>query len=317
MNILFTGGCGFIGSNVINFFCKKYPNSNIYNIDKLDYCSSKKNVGSFSNYTFIKGDINSTDLVTFILNNYQIDYILHFAAQSHVDNSFGDSLIYSKDNILGTHALLECSKEYGKLKKFIHISTDEVYGEVEENETSHEKSLLNPTNPYAASKAAAEFLVRSYYSSFNLPVIITRGNNVFGPRQYPEKIIPKFINQIIENKKMTIHGTGLTRRNFIYVDNVSTAVDIVLKKGEINNIYNIGTMNEYSVLEISNILINKICPDKNIEENLEYVTDRNFNDKRYCINFKKLLNLGWKEHISFDEGIDKTIQWYKENKNHW
>lgn len=317
MNILFTGGCGFIGSNVINYFCKKYPDSNIYNIDKLDYCSNLKNIIPHQNYKFIKGDINSTDLISFILNNFKIDFIIHLAAQSHVDNSFGNSLIYSRDNILGTHCLLECAKEYGKLKKFIHVSTDEVYGEVDENEVSNEKSLLNPTNPYAASKAAAEFLVRSYYISFNLPIVITRGNNVFGPRQYPEKIIPKFINQLFQNKKMTIHGNGQTRRNFIYVDNVSTAIDIILKKGVINNIYNIGTNNEYSVLDISKILIEKIFPDKDYQQNIEFVKDRNFNDKRYCINFKKLLDLGWKEHVSFKEGINITIEWYKENKNHW
>ena len=316
-NILFTGGCGFIGSNVINFFCEKYKSSKIYNIDRIDYCSNIKNVNNYQNYKFIKGDINSTDLVNFVLNNYEIEYIIHFAAQSHVDNSFGNSLIFSKDNILGTHSLLECSRNYGKLKKFIHISTDEVYGEVDDETISCEKSILNPTNPYAASKAAAEFLVRAYYISFNLPIIITRGNNVYGPRQYPEKIIPKFINQLLNNDLMTIHGNGSSRRNFIYVDDVSSAIDIILNKGEINQIYNIGSENEYSVLDIANLLLTKIKPDQKIEDNVKYVTDRNFNDRRYAIDYTKLKLLGWKEKINFTDGIQKTINWIQNNKNYW
>ena len=189
MKYLITGGYGFIGSNVLCFLCEKYPDSVFYNIDKLDYCSSKKNVSDFKNYHFIKGDIKSSDLINYILHNYQIDIIIHFAAQSHVDNSFGNSINFSYDNIIGTHTLLECSRIYNKLTKFIHISTDEVYGEIEEDDISSENSILNPTNPYAATKAAAEFLVKSYYTSFKLPIIITRGNNVFGPKQYPEKII--------------------------------------------------------------------------------------------------------------------------------
>ena len=316
-NILFTGGCGFIGSNVVNYFCEKYKSSNIYNIDRIDYCSNIKNVNDYPNYMFIKGDINSTDLINFILNNYKIDYIIHFAAQSHVDNSFGNSLVFSKDNILGTHSLLECSRIYGKLKKFIHISTDEVYGEVDDDTVSCEKSILNPTNPYAASKAAAEFLVRAYYISFNLPIIITRGNNVYGPRQYPEKIIPKFIEQLLDNKTMTIHGDGSSRRNFIYVDDVSSAIDIILEKGEINQIYNIGSENEYSVIDIAELLLRIIRPNYNLEDNIEHVTDRNFNDRRYAIDYTKLKLLGWQEKTNFIEGIQKTINWIQNNKNYW
>ena len=175
MNILVTGGCGFIGSNFINYILKKGDNINIFNIDCLNYCANESNVISSPRYKFIKGNITSKDLVLHILNEYAIDAIIHFAAQSHVDNSFDNSLQYTTDNVMGTHVLLQASKEYGKIKKFLHFSTDEVYGEVDlEHPGCHEKSLLNPTNPYAATKAAAEFLVRSYYHSFKLPVVIVR-----------------------------------------------------------------------------------------------------------------------------------------------
>ena len=214
--------------------------------------------------------------------------------------------------------MLECCKNYKNIKKFIHISTDEVYGEVEKDECSNEKSLLNPTNPYAASKAAAEFLVKAYYTSFNLPIIITRGNNVFGPRQYPEKIIPKFINQILNNQKMTIHGLGNSVRNFIYIDDVCNAIDLILNNGKINEVYNIGTENEYSVKDIAKLLLEIMSPQKKLEDCIIYVEDRNFNDKRYSVNSKKLQDLGWEEKSNFKDSIKKTIQWYKNlEKDYW
>jgi dTDP-glucose 4,6-dehydratase len=238
--------------------------------------------------------------------------VIHFAAQTHVDNSFGNSLEFTIDNILGTHTLLECCRVYNKIKRFIHISTDEVYGEVDiDHKGCSEKSLLNPTNPYAATKAGAEFIVRSYYYSFNMPVIITRGNNVYGPRQYPEKLIPKFINQLLNNEKCTIHGVGETRRNFIYVDDVAKAVEIILQKGIVNNIYNIGTNNEYSVSEIADKLIKYLKPNDKVEDWIQYVTDRNFNDYRYAIESKELRNLGWQEETGFDKGFEHTIEWFK------
>jgi len=316
-NILVTGCCGFIGSNFVNNFLKNYENINIYNIDKIDYCAREKNVICVENYKFIKGDIKSVDLINFILNQYQIDTIIHFAAQSHVDNSFGNSIEFTNDNVLGTHTLLECCRIYNKIKRFIHVSTDEVYGEVEENETCSENSLLNPTNPYAASKAAAEFLVRSYGISFKLPIIITRGNNVYGPLQYPEKLIPKFIFQILDNKKCTIHGKGETVRNFIYIDDVSTAFEKILFFGKIGQIYNIGTQNEYSVLQITQKLIDILKPDGRLDDYIEYVEDRKFNDKRYSICNKKLLDLGWKEETEFNKGLQKTVEWYINNRDYW
>ena len=230
MNILVTGGCGFIGSNFINYILKTHNHIKIFNIDCLNYCANVKNVFDHPNYKFINGNITSKDLVLHILNEYSIDAIIHFAAQSHVDNSFDNSLQYTTDNVMGTHVLLQASKEYGKIKKFLHFSTDEVYGEVDlEHPGCHEKSLLNPTNPYAATKAAAEFLVRSYYHSFNLPVVIVRCNNVYGPNQYPEKLIPKFIKLLREGKSLTIHGNGSTRRNFIWAEDVAIATELIFK----------------------------------------------------------------------------------------
>jgi UDP-glucose 4,6-dehydratase len=311
-NILITGGCGFIASNFINHLLEKYDNLNIYNLDILNYCSNENNVNPHKNYKFIKGDICSRDLVSFILNEYQIDTIIHFAAQSHVDNSFGKSLDFTRDNVLGTHNLLECSRIYKKIKRFIHVSTDEVYGEVEMNETCNEKSLLNPTNPYAASKAAAEFIVKSYSYSFKLPIIITRGNNVYGPRQYPEKLIPKFIKQLHNNEKCTIHGQGLSRRNFLHVFDVSNAFEKILFKGKLNEIYNIGTENEYSVLDILRLLVKYIKNDDNYMNYGKFVKDRDFNDFRYSVNSDKLIQLGWKRNIEFNKGLQNTIKWYLE-----
>jgi dTDP-glucose 4,6-dehydratase len=304
LNILVTGGCGFIGSNFINYFLDKYDTYKVYNIDSLNYCASKDNVKDNKNYKFIQGDITDKSLISFILNEFNIDTIIHFAAQSHVDSSFDSSLQYTKDNILGTHVLLECSRLYGKIERFIHFSTDEVYGEVD---LSHpgckETSLLNPTNPYAATKAAAEFLVSSYNHSFKLPYIIIRCNNVYGPNQYKEKLIPKFIDLLKSGNKCTIHGNGETRRNFIHSYDVATAVDTVLKSKVLNTIINIGTFNEYSVMDITKLLIKYIHNIDSYESYITFVEDRPFNDFRYSIDSSKLRELGWKETINFEEGL--------------
>jgi len=324
MSILITGGCGFIGSNYINNLLKseKFNNETldyVINIDKLDYCSDKDNVNSndSNKYIFIEGSICDKELLKRIFDMYNIEYVVHFAAQTHVDNSFDNSINYTIDNILGTHQLIECCRLFGNIKKFIHISTDEVYGEISINsEYSTEVSLLNPTNPYAATKAGAEFIVRSYYYSYNMPIVIIRCNNVYGAKQYPEKIIPKFITLLRKNKKMTIHGAGLTRRNFIYVDDVINAINIIAINGEFNNVYNIGTTDEYNVIEIATILLNHIKgAEENIEDWVEYIKDRNFNDYRYAINTTKLNNLGWEKTINFKDGIKKTVDWYINNEN--
>jgi dTDP-glucose 4,6-dehydratase len=309
MNILVTGGCGFIGSNFINYILKKDDNINIFNIDCLNYCANENNVADNPRYKFIKGNITSKDLVLHILNEYEIDAIIHFAAQSHVDNSFDNSLQYTTDNVMGTHVLLQASKEYGKIKKFLHFSTDEVYGEVDlEHPGCHEKSLLNPTNPYAATKAAAEFLVRSYYHSFKLPVVIVRCNNVYGPNQYPEKLIPKFIKLLKEGKKLTVHGKGDTRRNFIWAEDVASATELIFYKGELNEVYNIGTTQEYSVLDVAKILVERMTKDKILDNHVIFVEDRPFNDYRYSVDTTLLKSLGWEEkHIDFIKNLEILI----------
>lgn len=321
-NILVTGGCGFIASNFLNYMIRKYDRYNFINLDAMYYCANEKNITKSNrnkkNYKFIKGTIQNKELVDFILTENKIDTIIHFAAQSHVDNSFSNPIQYTKDNILGTHILLESVREYGNIEKFIHVSTDEVYGEsvCQETDIKNEKSILNPTNPYAATKASAEMLVNSYVYSYGLPVIITRGNNVYGPRQYPEKLIPKFINLLLDDKKCTIHGEGETERSFLYVDDVVKAFEMILSKGKIGEIYNIGTNYEYSVMEIARRLIKLIhnCDmneDRHFKKYIEFVEDRKYNDKRYNISFNKLLSLGWKQETFIDEGLKKTFEHYK------
>jgi dTDP-glucose 4,6-dehydratase len=315
-NILITGGCGFIGSNFINFFYNSNSEYKIINLDAMYYCACETNVEKevreSDRYKLVKGNLCSYDLVYHIINDYNIEYVIHFAAQSHVQNSFDDSLQYTKDNIVGTHNLLEVCRKYGKIKRFIHVSTDEVYGEsmISDNENKkNEESILCPTNPYAATKAGAELIAQSYYHSFNLPIIITRGNNVYGANQYPEKIIPRFIKQLKEDKKVTIQGDGSNIRAFIHVMDVARAFALILEKGEIGEIYNIGSDDneEYSVLEIAKMLIKKIKKTDEYNEYLEYIEDRPFNDKRYYISNEKIKKLGWTIIENFDEGINGLI----------
>nr|QDY51902.1 hypothetical protein 1_287 [Mimiviridae sp. ChoanoV1] len=320
MNLLITGGCGFIGSNFINHILGSELSSkeyNIINIDALYYCADEKNITeqirNSDNYTFIKGNINDVDLVKHILLHHKINSVIHFAAQSHVQNSFNDSIQFTNDNILGTHNLLECCKKYGKLERFIHVSTDEVYGESmldvnEQQKTEH--SILCPTNPYAATKAGAELIAQSYNHSFGMPIIITRGNNVYGPNQYPEKLIPKFIKQLKEGNKVTIQGDGSCVRAFLHAYDTAKAFQIVLEKGKIGEIYNIGCDEgmEYSVKDVASLLIKKIkgenvCVDKWID----YIEDRPFNDKRYYISNQKLKDLGWNISMDFEDGINQLI----------
>ncbi len=337
-NILITGGCGFIGSNFINHLYDKLyqnhlekselnqlkPNFHIYNIDALYYCASMNNVSenvrNSGHYTFIKGNITSYDLISHIVDQYKIDTIIHFAAQSHVDNSFENSLQYTQDNILGTHTLLEATRKYmnqnnGIFKRFIHISTDEVYGESmlnDEEDKKDEQSILCPTNPYAATKAGAELLAKSYYFSYKMPIIITRSNNVYGPNQYHEKLIPRFIKLLKENEKVTIQGNGDNVRSFLHVNDVSNAILLILEKGIIGEIYNIGgdDEDEYTVLQVAHLLIKMIknIDDANeVADYIRYVDDRPFNDKRYYISNDKVKKLGWKKSIDFINGLKELV----------
>ena len=280
------------------------------------YCANENNVKEeirkSDRYNLIKGNLCSIDLLNHILKDYNVDTIIHFAAQSHVQNSFDDSLKYTYDNIVGTHTLLESSRLYGKIIKFIHISTDEVYGESllsEDEEKKNEQSILCPTNPYAATKAGAELIANSYRYSFKMPIIITRGNNVYGPDQYPEKLIPKFIELLKNGKKVTIQGDGSNVRAFLHVLDVAKALELILEKGKIGEIYNIGSDEdkEYTVLEIAKILIKLIHKNENYDDYIEYIEDRPFNDKRYYISNEKVKNLGWEIKKDFYEGITELI----------
>jgi len=312
--LLVTGGCGFIGSNFINAIMKKYTHLMVYNIDALYYCANETNIDKelreSDRYHFIKGNICSMDLIQYILSSYQITHIIHFAAQSHVQNSFTDALQYTNDNILGTHHLLEAVRLYGKIERFIHVSTDEVYGEsiLDSNENKKtETSILIPTNPYAATKAGAELLAQSYIHSFHLPIIITRGNNVYGPNQYPEKVIPRFILLLQQNKKITIQGDGSCVRGFLHSIDTSQAFIKILEQGKIGEIYNIGCDEdmEYSIMDIAKLIYKIIKNTTEYDKWIEYVEDRPFNDKRYYISNQKLKDLGWGISVQLDEGLNK------------
>lgn len=315
-NLLVTGGCGFIGSNFINYYFYENKDVNIYNLDAMYYCANEKNVKEVirksDRYKLVKGNLCSFDLLNHILEAYKIDTIVHFAAQSHVQDSFSDSFKYTRDNILGTHTLLEAARLYNKINKFIHISTDEVYGEsllAENEEKKHEKSILCPTNPYAATKAGAELIAGSYRHSFNMPIIITRGNNVFGPNQYPEKLIPRFIKLLKEDKKVTIQGDGSNVRAFLHSLDVASALECILEHGKVGEIYNIGSDEdkEYTVLEIAQMLIKIIKKTENYDDWIEYIEDRPFNDLRYYISNEKVKNLGWVIRKDFMEGLMELV----------
>jgi len=316
INILITGGCGFIGSNFINYYFPKKKFNKMINLDIMYYCASETNINenirNDINYTFIKGDLCDMELMKNILNKYNITHIIHFAAQSHVQNSFEDSIKFTHDNILGTHTLLEACRKYNKIKKFIHVSTDEVYGEsmnsIEEmHKTEH--SILCPTNPYAATKAGAELIAQSYNHSYKMPIIITRGNNVYGMNQYPEKLIPLFIKLLKENKKVTIQGNGTSVRAFLHASDTASAFEAILENGIVGEIYNIGCdINmEYSVIDIAKILIKLIKGTENYDEWIEYIEDRPFNDMRYYISNIKLKNLGWNIKIKLMDGLKELI----------
>ena len=315
INVLITGGCGFIGSALVNYLVAKYPSIRFINLDRLDYVASLKNitVNDASNYHFVQGDITKFDLVMSLLKLYEIDTIIHLAAQSSVDHSNSNSFQHVQDNIVGTYTMLEAALQYGKIQRFIHCSTDECYGDQEDGNPVDETSILMPNNIYSATKASAEMLVRAYRVSHKLPIIVSRGNNCVGERQFPEKVWPSFIMKLLRGEKVKVHGNGSARRNFMYVEDTVRAFEVLLFKGKIGEIYNLGTNNELSVLEVADILRQKICPNKQLDEIIEYVPDRPFNDTRYWIKSEKIRALGWKETIPFNEAIDRTIDWYRKN----
>ena len=290
-----------------------HPNYKIINLDCLTYCgnlSNLKDVENNPNYEFIYGNINDKNLVRDLIK--QVDCVVNFAAETHVDNSIKNPEIFIETNVSGTLNLLQTCKEIG-IERFIQISTDEVYGTLGKTGYFDENSPLAPNNPYSASKASADMLVRAYYKTYNLPAIITRCTNNYGPYQYPEKLIPYFISKLLKNEKVPIYGDGLNVRDWLYVYDHTSAIDIVLNKGKTGEIYNIGTNNEQTNLEIAKLILKIMNKD---ESYIDFVEDRLGHDKRYALSSKKIQNeLNWKPKVEFNEGITQTINWYLNNQN--
>ena len=313
--ILITGGAGFIGTNFIYYMLKKYPNYKIVNLDKLTYAGNLKNLESLQdnpNYTFIKGDICNEEDVKKAMKD--CDWVVHFAAESHVDRSIMDPDTFIRTNILGTNVLLRIAKELG-IKRFHHISTDEVFGELGADGKFHELMAYNPRSPYSSSKAASDHLVCAYFHTFGLPITISNCSNNYGPYQFPEKLIPLFATNLIEDKKIPLYGDGLNIRDWIHVDDHSSAVDLILHEGKIGETYCVGGDSEKTNLEITHLILNYFNKG---EEMIERVPDRRGHDRRYAIDFSKIKNeLGWEPKINFEDGIKETLKWYKENINWW
>ncbi|MEK6689815.1 MAG: dTDP-glucose 4,6-dehydratase [Nitrospirota bacterium] len=312
MKLLITGGCGFIGSNFIRYILKKYPHYKIINLDSLTYAGnleSLEDVSKNPNYTFIKGDISDCNLVMELIDS--CEGVLNFAAETHVDRSITDPSIFVRTNVLGTQILLEASRRKN-IPRFLQVSTDEVYGSIEKGAFT-EESLLLPNSPYAASKAGADHLVRAYHKTYRLPVIITRSSNNFGPYQYPEKIIPLFIMKAFSDEKLPLYGDGLNVRDWIYVEDNCTAIDLVFHKGREGEIYNIGGGNEMGNIEIARMILKEL---KRPESLISYVKDRPGHDRRYALNPNKIKEeLGWEPANDFENAIKRTIYWYKDNIN--
>ena len=307
--LLVTGGAGFIGSHFIKHILKKYENYKIINLDKLTYCANLKNlkeVEANPNYSFIQGDITDSALVDDLAK--KSDYIINFAAETHVDNSIKNPENFVKTNVYGTYVLLEAAKN-NNVEKFLQISTDEVYGSIEIGKFS-ENSPLAPNSPYSASKASADMLARSYFKTYNLPILITRCSNNYGENQYIEKLIPHFINNLMNNKKIPLYSDGSNVRDWIYVLDHARALDNVLHKGKIGDIYNIGANEEKTNLEITKIILKQMAKTLDM---VEFVEDRKGHDKRYAIDNSKIKSLGWKPEKSFNDGIIQTINWYVNN----
>ena len=312
MKILVTGGAGFIGSNYIRMIFKRYPDIEIINFDKLTYAGNPDNLRdiSASGYTFIKGDICDLYAVNKAMEG--VDTVVHFAAESHVDRSIDDGSVFVRTNVLGTNTLLNCALQLD-IKKFIHVSTDEVYGSIEEG-SFVEGDPLEPSSPYSSSKAGSDLLAMSYYNTYGLPVSITRCTNNFGPYQYPEKLMPLFITNLMEGKKVPVYGTGLNIRDWIYVDDHCSGIDFVFNKGNSGEIYNIGGGSELTNLEITHRILKMLGKD---ESSIEFVEDRKGHDLRYSLDCTKLYKMGWKPEYDFNTALESTVRWYQDNRWWW
>ncbi|NKQ38973.1 MAG: dTDP-glucose 4,6-dehydratase [Methanosarcinales archaeon] len=311
MKIIITGGAGFIGCNFVKMIVNKYPDYEIKVLDNLSYSGSLKNLEGVSDkITFIKGDITDKNDVENALKD--VDAVIHFAAESHVDNSIENPENFIKTNIFGTYTLLECARK-NDINKFLHISTDETYGSIESG-SFKETDMLDPASPYSASKAGSDLLVNAYHTTYGLNTLITRSSNNFGPFQYPEKLIPVLIKNAIYDKPLPIYGDGLNIRDWIFVDDNCSGVDMVFHKGKIGEIYNIGGGNEKTNLEITQLILKELGKS---EELISFVKDRLGHDRRYSISISKIKSLGWKPEWKFEDALKYTIKWYLNNKWFW
>jgi dTDP-glucose 4,6-dehydratase len=316
MKLLVTGGAGFIGSNFIHYILKKYPDYKIVNLDLLTYAGNLENLKDLEgnpNYKFVKGDIADHKIVNELVKD--ADIIVNFAAESHVDRSILDANDFIRTNIVGTHILLEAAKNNGGIR-FHHVSTDEVFGSLKPSDPAfNEITPYDPRSPYSASKAASDQLVRAYFHTYGLPVTISNCSNNYGPYQFPEKLIPLFTTNLIEDKKIPLYGDGLNIRDWLYVEDHCSAIDLIIHKGKIGETYCVGGDSEKTNKEITYNILELMGKD---ESSIEFVKDRLGHDRRYAIDFSKIKNeLGWKPKVTLEEGLQKTVDWYKNNESWW
>ena len=352
-NILITGGAGFIGSHVVRLFVNKYPDYNIVNLDKLTYAGNLENLRDIEdrpNYTFVRADIADLDEMRRVIREHKIDGVIHLAAESHVDRSIKDPFTFARTNVMGTLALLQAAKEYWESlpekyddKLFYHISTDEVYGALElthpegvaapfttkassEDDMAYgtefflETTKYNPHSPYSASKASSDHFVRAYHDTYGMPTLVTNCSNNYGPYQFPEKLIPLFINNIRHRKPLPVYGKGENVRDWLFVEDHARAIDLIFHKGKVAETYNIGGFNEWKNIDLIKVIIRTVDrllgnPEGSSESLITYVTDRPGHDMRYAIDSRKLQReLGWEPSLQFEEGIEKTVRWYFDNQ---